>query len=180
MRACWPRPGPWKAAGRCSRCPSRPRRRLPNGARIDPERPDYARFPRSRALRWQTVRLGPGTLAPDMMSTRSGADSSIISEAAPSEAQCGFEARGSGPHHQHLLALGVGGDILRMPAAPPFLGNRRVLGAAQVHALIVRRAADVAADAFADLVQPAVADLRGLDAVVARAASVGATQTERA
>jgi len=33
----------------------------------------------------QTVRLGPGTLAPDMMSTRSGADSSIISEAAPSE-----------------------------------------------------------------------------------------------
>jgi hypothetical protein len=33
---------------------------LPNGARIDPERPDYARFPRSRELRWQTVRLGPG------------------------------------------------------------------------------------------------------------------------
>ena len=33
---------------------------LANGARIDPERPDYARFPRSRELRWQTARLGPG------------------------------------------------------------------------------------------------------------------------
>lgn len=33
---------------------------LPNGARVDPVRPDYLRFPRSRGLRTRVARLGPG------------------------------------------------------------------------------------------------------------------------
>jgi hypothetical protein len=33
---------------------------MPNGARFDPDRPDYARFPRARGLRAQVVRLAPG------------------------------------------------------------------------------------------------------------------------
>lgn len=33
---------------------------LPNAARVDPERPDHARFPRSRGLRTVEARLSPG------------------------------------------------------------------------------------------------------------------------
>ena len=33
---------------------------LPNGARVDLARPDYARFPRSRGLQLHVARLGPG------------------------------------------------------------------------------------------------------------------------
>ena len=84
---------------------------------------------------------------------------------APAKAQCRFEAGRSGAHHQHLLALRIGGDLLRVPAAPPLLRDRRVLRATQMHALIVRRAADVAADAFADFVHPSVADLGGQEGV---------------
>src|SRR5262249_1171241 len=46
-----------------------------------------------------------------------------------------------------------------MPAAPPFLAHGRVLGAADRHRFVVAGAADVAADAFADLVLAAFIDL---------------------
>ncbi|MEI2807145.1 MAG: hypothetical protein V9G18_14785 [Albidovulum sp.] len=80
--------------------------------------------------------------------------------AAPAKRQRRLEPRRSGADDQHRVGPPRHrGRHLRVPAAAPFLAHRRVLGAADRRAEPVMRIADVAADAFADVVKPAVADL---------------------
>ncbi len=52
-----------------------------------------------------------------------------------------------------------------MPAAPPFLADRGVLGAAHRHPVVPARYTDIAANAFADLVLAPAADLRRQEGV---------------
>ena len=79
-------------------------------------------------------------------------------KAPAGQGQCGLKPCRPGADDQGGVALGVGRDAFRVPAAPPFFAHRRVLGAAQRDGLVVRRPADVAADAFADFVRPALPD----------------------
>src|ERR1700722_7936299 len=66
-----------------------------------------------------------------------------------------FHARGSAAHHQHRARLGGPGEFLRMPAAAIFLADGHVLSAHDLAALLELRDADVAADALADIFDPA-------------------------
>src|SRR5205823_5656258 len=52
-----------------------------------------------------------------------------------------------------------GRDALGMPAPPPFLADCRILGAAQTYGLVVGGPANIAADAFTDLIVAAFGDL---------------------
>ena len=73
--------------------------------------------------------------------------------------RCAFQPGGSGADNEVML-LRSAPDDFRMPATPPFLGDGRVLRAAKRQAVAVHRHADIAADAFADLIQPPVTDFR--------------------
>ena len=86
-------------------------------------------------------------------------------KAPAGQGQCGLKPCRPGTDDQGGVALGVGGYAFGMPAAPPFFAHRRVLGAAQRDGLVVRRPADVAADAFADFIRPAFADFQGQEGV---------------
>ena len=55
--------------------------------------------------------------------------------ATPREGEGGFEAGGASAHHQHL-PLAIAAHNLGVPAAPPFLACRGVLGAADPDAIM--------------------------------------------
>ena len=83
--------------------------------------------------------------------------------AALAQGHGAFEPRRAAAHHQH----GLLGMALRrrhafgMPAAAVFLAHGGILGAADRHPHVVMGTADIAADAFADLVLAALGDLAG-------------------
>ena len=79
--------------------------------------------------------------------------------AAPRQCQCRFKPGRPCPNDQNLFGRMPRGDDLGMPALAPLLAHGRVLGAAQMHRLVVRRAADVAADALADLILASLGNL---------------------
>ena len=70
-----------------------------------------------------------------------------------------LKARRAAAHNQHCRIARRGLEALRVPAAPPFLADRRVLRATHRHAVMPARDADVAADALADVLLPALVDL---------------------
>src|SRR6185369_3658619 len=80
-------------------------------------------------------------------------------EAALAQSARRFETGRSGADHEDTAPVGGGRDDLRMPAAAPFLAHGRILGAADRRVQRIVRVADVAADAFADFVEPAFLDL---------------------
>jgi hypothetical protein len=100
-------------------------------------------------------------------------------EPSPSGRQRRLEARGSRPNDEHGAFRLLRSDDLRVPAATPFLAHRRVLGAAEVRRSVIARHAHVAADAFADLVDPAFLDLLRQEGVRDRRAR-GADEVEDA
>ena len=98
--------------------------------------------------------LRPGSRAsklsrPPNCAARLG-DGNLDSRAAPS-VSAGLEPRRPAADHQRP-ARRVAAQDFRVPAAAPFLAGRRVLRAADRHAVMPAGDADVAADAFADLV----------------------------
>src|SRR5579883_985330 len=75
------------------------------------------------------------------------------------EHPCGLEPGRPGADDQHRSGMPSGLDALRMPAAPPFLAHRGVLRAADRTAAEIVGVTHVAADAFADLIEPSAANL---------------------
>ena len=69
-----------------------------------------------------------------------------------------LEARGAGADDQHVSLRRLRPDALGMPAAPPFLAHRRILGAAARRHGGIAGDADVAADAFANVFEAAFLD----------------------
>ena len=96
----------------------------------------------------------------------SGVDQAHAPHPPAAEHERALHPRRAGPHHQHL-AVGVCGGVepLGVPAAAVLLAGGRVLGAADVAAEVALRDAHVAADAGADVVDPARADLLGQERV---------------
>ena len=76
-----------------------------------------------------------------------------------------FESGRPGADDQHTVLRAPGRDFFGMPAAPPFLAHRRVLGAADRHSQGITRDADVTADALADVVNAPLLDLLGQERV---------------
>jgi hypothetical protein len=70
-----------------------------------------------------------------------------------------FQSGGTGADDQHPCLGFLRPNELGMPAAAPFLAHRGVLGAAAGRHGHVAGDADVAADAFADVLDPAFLDL---------------------
>ncbi len=79
--------------------------------------------------------------------------------AAPPQHHGRLESGRTGAHHQDALVGMAPPDALRVPAAAPFLAHRRVLGTADDGRCMVARHADIAADALADVLDPALVDL---------------------
>ncbi len=75
------------------------------------------------------------------------------------ERASGFEASRTRTDDQHRAFRVVFADALGMPAFAPFLAHGGVLGAADRRLRIVAGDADIAADAFADVVDAAFLDL---------------------
>src|SRR5262249_16032592 len=71
------------------------------------------------------------------------------------EGPCAFEAGGPGAHDQDGIVGGPRWNELGMPPLAPFLAHGRVLGAAHGHHGEVGGNADIAADAFPDVVDAA-------------------------
>ena len=84
---------------------------------------------------------------------------------APSERQRGFQTGRAAADDQHLSPVGKHRHTLGVPAPAPFLGDRRVLGAAHDHACVFDRHTDVAADALADVLDPPLTDLVGQEGI---------------
>ena len=80
---------------------------------------------------------------------------------APTKRQRGFQPGRSAADDQYLSPVGDCRHTLGVPAAAPFFGDGGVLGAAHDHARIFDRHTDVAADALADVLDPAFADFVG-------------------
>ena len=72
-----------------------------------------------------------------------------------------FQAGRSRTHHEDTAVAPLGRNSLGMPSAAPLLAHGRVLSAADRYALGIGRHADIAADALADLVDPAFLELPG-------------------
>src|SRR5579862_9810452 len=89
--------------------------------------------------------------------------------AAP-ERERALEARGARADHEDPLGLRNPVNVLRMPAAPPFLAGGRVLSAAHRHAVVPARDTDVASDALADLIEAPFLDLTGQERICDRGA----------
>ena len=89
--------------------------------------------------------------------------------AAPRQRQRRLQPRRATAHHKHRTGT-ILAHPFRVPAAPPFLACRRVLGAAHPDAIMPAGNADVAADAFADLRLAALVDLGGQEGVGDRGA----------
>ncbi len=117
------------------------------------DHPPPSRKPRQLALAGHA----PADLAPRL------GDRHII--AAQGQGPRRFEASRAGAYDQDILARPLGVHPLGMPAAPPFLHPCGVLRAA-AHALgHVAGDADIAADAFADVLYPALFDLFGQEGI---------------
>ena len=93
--------------------------------------------------------------------------------------QRGFQSGGAAAHHQHVARLRGLRKSLWVPAAAPFFARRGVLGAAHRHAVVPAGNADVAANALADVVAVAFADL-GRQKGVGNAGSRATDQIEHA
>src|SRR5262249_17871067 len=85
--------------------------------------------------------------------------------AALAERHRRLEARGRAADAAHLRGRAGWPDARGVPAAPPLLAHRRVLGTADRCGGPVARYADVAADALADVLDPALLDLHGQERV---------------
>ncbi len=81
-----------------------------------------------------------------------------------------FHAGGSAAHHQHGAGLRCLGEFFRMPSAPIFLADGHVLSAHDLAALLELGDADVAADAFPDVLDSSFGDFRGQEGVCDRGA----------
>ena len=79
--------------------------------------------------------------------------------------QRGFQSGGAAAHYQHVARLRGPSKSLGVPAAPPFFARRGVLGAAHRYAVMPAGNADIAANALADIVTVAFADLGGQEGV---------------
>jgi hypothetical protein len=79
--------------------------------------------------------------------------------AAAAEDECAFEAGGTGADHGDAARRGRRLHPLRMPAAAVFLQRRRILRADDRDVALEAGDALVAADALADVVEPAFVDL---------------------
>ncbi len=71
-----------------------------------------------------------------------------------------LEPRRASADDEHPRVRSRGAKSLGMPAAPPLLAHRRILGAADRRHRPVARDADVAADALADVLEPPLLDLQ--------------------
>ena len=69
-----------------------------------------------------------------------------------------FKASGARANNEDVADVSGGTDLLGVPAAPPFFSHGGVLGAADGGHGVVTGDADIAADAFADVVKPAFFD----------------------
>ena len=76
-----------------------------------------------------------------------------------------LQPRRPGADDQHAILRPARADHLRMPALAPFLAHGRILGAAHRRDGVVAADADVAADAFADVFEPAFLDLPGQERI---------------
>ena len=85
-------------------------------------------------------------------------------KAAPRQRQRRLQPRRTRAHDQNR-PFALRPRHLGMPAAPPLFAHGRVLRAAHPDPIIPRRDADVAADAFADLVLAPLVDLAGQEGV---------------
>src|SRR6185436_3794464 len=92
---------------------------------------------------------------------RRAVDEANASRPAPRERQRALQAGWSAAHHQRVEAGGQRREALGVPASPVLLAGSRVLRAADVAARVGLGDADVAADALANLVEPALVDLPG-------------------
>ena len=99
--------------------------------------------------------------------------------AAMAERLRGLQPGGAGADHQDLRVGGLPADPLRVPAPAPLLAHGRVLGAAQRRDRAVAGHADVAADALADVLVPALLDLLGQERIGDRRAG-GADEVQDA
>src|SRR5215472_287171 len=89
-----------------------------------------------------------------------GVDEMNILVPALAEHDGALQASGPGTDDENALVLCPGlRDPLRMPPAPVFLAGRGVLRADEVPPGVDPRDAHVAADALADVVEPALLDL---------------------
>src|SRR5262249_55451797 len=70
-----------------------------------------------------------------------------------------FEAGRPGADDEHGVVRPFAGDDLGMPALAPFLAHGGVLGAADRRDGVIAADADIAADAFADVLEPPLLDL---------------------
>ena len=85
--------------------------------------------------------------------------------AALSERERTFQASRSGSDHEHRGIGALGLDPFGMPAAAPLLAHSRVLRASHGRLQMLPGHADIAADAFADVVETALLDLAGNEGI---------------
>src|ERR1700683_5179825 len=99
--------------------------------------------------------------------------------AAPPERERTLKTGRSRSHDQNRGIAAGGGDALGMPSAAPLLPDGRVLRAAHRDTIVPAGDADVAADAFADVLLAALVDLQRQEGI-GDGGSRGADQIEHA
>ena len=85
--------------------------------------------------------------------------------AALAQHPCAFQPSRAGADDEDAARLGGRLDNLRMPAAPEFLVSCGVLSAHQRCAAFPARAADIAADTFADVLKAPLFDFLGQEGI---------------